>query len=145
MHSSRGSSWPQGLFPTLTDMFFTSSASWEAPSLFSTGQIQDGRRFRSGLVLFFNRIEFKQRSREVGSRELAKELKRLGVHLSTSWGLGHYLGFMWCFLLISPDCLTQQGLTELFNLLNFIFLVPLEQTQFSFSFSFGGLSKDRCD
>lgn len=49
------------------------------------------------------------------------------------------------FLLISPDCLTQQGLTELFNLLNFIFLVPLEQTQFSFSFSFGGLSKDRCD
>ena len=41
-------------------------------------------------------IEFKQQSREVGSRELAKELKRLGVHLSTSWGPGHYLGFMWC-------------------------------------------------
>ena len=39
-------------------------------------------------------IEFKQQSREVGSRELAKELKRLGVHLSTSWGPGHDLGFM---------------------------------------------------
>ena len=50
------------MFPALTDKFFTSSASWEAPSLFSTGQIQDEWRFRSGLVwfCFLIGIEFKQ-------------------------------------------------------------------------------------